>query len=229
MEAFASRFCRMPAALRLHNRIYKTAAGVAIACALAAAADTIEVFGDRWTVPNRADWRITNENGTEILSLIQGREPAPGPRRPSQFAIADTPLWAHVVMEADLRPLGRSLMIVFAYRDAAHFDYAHLSTDTASKQPVHNGIFHVYGGERVRISREDGPAAFAETGRWYHVRLDYDSVTGRVKVDVDGQAVPALDAVDVSLGRGHAGIGSFDETGEFKNVRISGSAAALRD
>jgi len=112
-------------------------------------------------------------------------------------------------------------MIVFAYADPAHFDYAHLSTDTASVQPVHNGIFHVYGGERVRISAEQGPAAFAASERWYHVRLLHDSVTGTVQVAVDGRAVPALRAVDLSLGSGKVGFGSFDEAGAFRNIRIS--------
>jgi hypothetical protein len=39
---------------------------------------------------------------------------------------------------------------------------------------------------------------------------------------VDGKPVPALHAVDLSLPTGKVGIGSFDETGEFKNVRIDG-------
>jgi hypothetical protein len=189
---------------------------------LAAAADTITVFGYQWSVPLASDWKVSHQDGGDILSLIHGREPAPGPRRPSQFAIAETPPFMRVTVEADVRPRARSLMIVFAYQDAAHFDYAHLSTDTAMKQPVHNGIFHVYGGERVRISRAAGPAAFAATGRWYRVRLTYDGGTGHVRVTVDGKSVPALDAVDVSLGAGRVGLGSFDETADFRNVRIRG-------
>src|SRR5207249_3569257 len=129
--------------------------------------------------------------------------------RPYQFAIAETPAYERVKVEADVRPLKRSLIVVFAYRDSAHFDYAHLSTDTGEKQPVHNGVFHIYGGERVRISSARGPASFAATGRWYHVILKYDGTTGVVDVTVDGTPVPALYAVDVSLGAGKVGIGSF--------------------
>jgi hypothetical protein len=43
-------------------------------------------------------------------------------------------------------------------------------------------------------------------------------------VTVDGKAIPALHAVDLSLTSGKVGLGSFDETGDFKNVRISGSS-----
>jgi hypothetical protein len=117
-------------------------------------------------------------------------------------------------------------MIVFAYRDEAHFDYAHLSTDTGAQQPVHNGIFHVYGGERVRISTEQGPAAFPVNRRWYHAVLTHDPAAGTVSVTVDGRELPALRAVDLSLGPGQVGIGSFDETADFKNLKITAAPGA---
>jgi hypothetical protein len=168
-----------------------------------------------------SDWKIGQQGGVEVLRLVEHRGPLPGPRRPIQFALRDVAEYGSLTLEADVKPLGRSLLIVFAYRDEAHFNYAHLSVDPGAKQPVHNGIFHVYGGERVRISSEQGPAAFSSTGRWYHVRLVHDAVNGTVGVTVDGASVPALEAVDRSLGAGKAGIGSFDETGEFKNVKMT--------
>jgi len=183
---------------------------------------TLSVFGYQWHVFNPADWKVSTENGTPVLELNTPREPLPGPRRPMQFAIAQTPDFSHVTVEADVRPRRRSLVIVFAYRDPAHFDYAHLSTDTGLKQPVHNGIFHVFGGERVRISSQEGPAAFPATNHWYHVVLTYDGPSGEVHVTVDGKAVPALHAVDLSLHSGKVGLGSFDEVGDFKMVKITG-------
>ena len=189
------------------------------------AADTVTAFGRSWSVPVASDWKVDEAGGAQVLRLAQNRGPLPGPRRPIQFALAE-PAFSRVTVEADVKPLGHSLLIVFAYRDAAHFNYAHFSTDTGSKQPVHNGVFHVYGGERVRISSEGGPASFAEAERWYHVRLTYDAAGGSVAVTVDGKAVPALHAVDLSLGAGKVGLGSFDETAEYKNVKITGTPAA---
>ena len=185
------------------------------------AADTVEVFGRTWNVPVAADWKVAAEDGVPVLQLVEHRGPLPGPRRPIQFALADVPEYTRLILEADVRPLGNSLLIAFAYRDAAHYDYAHLSVDTGGKQPVHNGIFHVYGGERVRISSERGAAAFSGTGRWHHVKLTHDAVTGTVDVIVDGKELPALHAIDLSLGYGKIGPGSFDETGEFKDVTIT--------
>ena len=183
-------------------------------------ADTLKIFGHEWSVPVAADWKVDQEDGAPVLRLVEHRGPLPGPRRPIQFALADAEYSRRVTVEGDVKPLGASLLIVFAYRDAAHFDYAHLSVDTGTKQPVHNGVFHVYGGERVRISSEQGPAAFSATGRWHHVKLTHDASTGKVSVMVNGEALPALDAVDKSLGAGRVGIGSFDETGVYKNISI---------
>jgi len=191
-----------------------------IASSVVSAADTLTAFGRHWIVPTASDWKIDQENGAQVLRLVTPRGPLPGPRRPIQFALADTPDLQKVTIEADLRPLGHSLMIVFAYRDAARFDYAHLSIDTARKQSHHNGIFHVYEGERVRISPTDGPAAFSSGGQWHHVQLVWDGTSGEVHVTVDGKPVPALHAVDLSLRSGRVGLGSFDEAGDFRNVKI---------
>jgi hypothetical protein len=173
--------------------------------------------GLKWQVSNPADWHVKDN----LLDLVTGKEPpANQPRRPMQFALADTKPFKGVHIEVDAEPHQQSLIIVYAYRDSEHFDYAHLSVDTATKQPHHNGIFHVYGGERVRISKEEGPPAFPQSGRWYHVVLDQDATTGSVNVTVDGKPIPALHAVDVSLTDGKVGLGSFDETAAFKNFSV---------
>lgn len=183
---------------------------------------SIAVFGHSWIVPDATDWKVQKDGTTEILHLGTPRGPLPGPRRPIEFALSDMPSAREATVEADVQPLGRSVIIVYAYQDKAHFNYAHLSTDTGLAQPVHNGIFHVFGGERVRISSQAGPASFAASHRWYHIKLVFNGGIGAVHVQVDGQPVPSLHAVDLSLTHGKVGLGSFDETGDFKNVKTFG-------
>jgi hypothetical protein len=185
----------------------------------------LRAFNYSWTVPVDKDWEVTNEGGIEVLRMLVAR-PAYNPRRPTQFALAETPPFDKVTIEADVKPLKNSVILVFTYKDPTHFNYAHLSMDTGTKQPVHNGMFHVFGGERVRISQLEGPASFPEVARWYRVRLDHDGSTGSVAVSVEGKPMPSLHAVDLSIRSGRAGIGSFFETAEFRNVRISGTSQA---
>lgn len=114
-----------------------------------------------------------------------------------------------------------SLILVYAWRDVDHFNYVHLSVDAAKQQPVHNGVFHVYGGERVRISSLLGPATLKDES-WHEVKLVYDGTIGRVDVWVNGETSPSMRAVDMSLGAGKFGMGSFFDLGSFRNVRVTG-------
>ena len=197
------------------------------ACCTALAADRIEAFGLTWRVPVAADWKLVTEAGEPVLRLTVPR-PFTEPRRPLQYALAETQDYTRVTVEAEVRkePFGTrqrrtSLIFVYAWRDETHFNYAHLSVDSGEQVAVHNGIFHVYGGERVRISPLTGPGTLDE-GRWQKVRLEYDASKGLVEVFVDGKTSPALRAVDLSLGAGKVGIGSFFDLGEFRRVRITG-------
>ena len=191
------------------------------------AADSIEAFGLRWTVPAKADWKLEKLDGFPTLSLLVAK-PTLQPRRPTQFALAETPDYLTATLEAEvkkepkaLRNRKNSLIFIYAYRDADHFNYAHLSDDTGAASPHHNGIFHVYGGDRVRISSTDGAATLTEE-KWYKVRLVYDGRSGKVEVFVDGKTSPSLRAVDLSLTAGKIALGSFFDTGQFRNVRIQG-------
>jgi len=186
--------------------------------------EKIEALGYKWTVPVAADWAVEEEAGSKVLHLAVPRDQKQ-PRRPKQFAIAETPDWQRVTVSVEVKAVEGHCLIVFAYRDDAHFNYAHLSVDQGSKQPVHNGIFHVYGGDRVRISNERGPAALASKDEWHKVQLTHDASAGIVAVTVDGKPVPALDAVDLSLGAGRVGLGSFTNTAYFRNLKITGTPA----
>jgi hypothetical protein len=201
------------------------AAALLLCLALPALSETIEAFGHKWTVPMAADWSTEKAGSTEILHLKVAR-PQQQPRRPKQFALAETPNWQNVTVSFEARSPEGHFIVVYAHRDESHFNYAHLSIDEAPKQPVHNGIFHVYGGDRVRISSEKGPAAVPAKDEWVKVELSHDSVTGIVGVTINGKALRAFEAVDLSLGAGRIGLGSFFNTAQFRNVSIKGKPAA---
>jgi hypothetical protein len=183
-----------------------------------AAAESLDVFGHHWTVQKASDWAVEGP----VLKLLVSAEPPTGqPRRPTKYALAETAPFRKVTVEADIRRNARSLIIVYAYQDEAHYNYAHISSDAAMKQVVHNGMFHVFGGERVRISSLEGPESLPAKD-WTPVKLVFDGDSGRCYVEVNGKRNPSLEAVDLSLRSGRVGLGSFNETGDFRNVRIVG-------
>lgn len=185
----------------------------------------IEAFGYRWSVPIQSEWAVDGTGKDQVLRMLVAR-PSTQPRRPAQFALAETAPFDEVTIEAEVKRDRSSLIIVYAWRDSEHFNYAHLSVDAPTKQPVHNGIFHVYGGDRVRISREEGPGALPDAD-WTPVKLTYSAKTGEVRVEVAGKLLSSLRAVDLSLGAGRVGLGSFFETAQFRNVRIRGTSVGV--
>ena len=188
-------------------------------------AEIVEVFGRKWNVRWAKDWEVATEGGQPTLKLLVGRQPEVGkPRRPQQLAIADAGPFRKVTLEVELHPLGKSLILIYGWQDANHYNYAHISSDAARAVNVHNGMFHVFGGERVRISSLEGPGSFTGTD-WTPVKLEFDGETGRCHVEVNGKRNSSLEAVDLSLRSGRVGLGSFNETGWYRNVRITGTAA----
>lgn len=194
---------------------------LAVVCfaSLLAAAESIGVFGEKWTVQSASDWVVANN----LLQLKVSAEPPAGqPRRPTKYALLESKPWSSVTVEGEVRRNGKSVIIVYAWQDDAHYDYAHISVDTGASQVAHNGMFHIFGGERVRISSQEGPGSLP-TQDWTPVKLVFDGESGRCYVEVNGKRNPSLEAVDLSLRWGRVGLGSFDETGDFRNVKVAGT------
>jgi hypothetical protein len=195
---------------------------LALVClgSLLVAADTLSVFGEKWTIQTPVgDW-ATGEN---LLQLKTSSEPVAGqPRRPTHYALLESKPYSKVTVEGEFKRNGRSLIIVYGFQNESHYNYAHISSDDAAKQNVHNGMFHVFGGERVRMSSTDGPASFT-TQDWTPVKLVWDGSTGLCTVEVNGKKNPSLTATDMSLKWGQVGLGSFDETGDFRNIKVTGT------
>lgn len=180
-------------------------------------AEEIDAFGLKWQVISAADWRT----GPDELHLVTARPQQANPRRPIQFALARTEPLARFTLEVEVRraaPKG-SLILVYAWLKDGYFNYVHLSDDAASQVEVHNGVFHCFGGDRVRISPLEGPGSLP-TADWHAVRMQYDAATGTVQAWVDGQTSPSLRAVDLSLGAGRIGLGSFFNTASFRRFRL---------
>jgi hypothetical protein len=182
---------------------------------------------DAWQLPHPEDWSIVSEAGAQggghYLHMNRNREPGV-PRRPLQFALIKGVNVGSFDFQARLRREGRSMMVVFNYVDSLHFYYTHLSMDTGTKQPVHNGIFIVNGKPRKRVAGIDAPPALPDRN-WHRVRVTRDARRGSIEVFMDDAPRPLFSVVDSTFTCGQVGIGSFDETGDFRDVTLKSNDA----
>jgi hypothetical protein len=109
--------------------------------------------------------------------------------------------------------------LIVGYQSPSQFYYVHLSGKTDA---VHNGIFLVNNADRKRIDEPTSRARLIDQS-WHRVRLEREVASGAIRVFIDDDETPALSAVDRTLVSGRVGLGSFDETGEFRNIEVTAS------
>jgi hypothetical protein len=173
---------------------------------------------DAWQMPYPDDWAILADDGRHYLHMKRKREPLV-PRRPMQFALIKGVNVSSFDFRTRVRREGKSMIVVFNYVDSLHFYYTHLSADSGSQQPVHNGIFLVNNAPRVRIAGLDAQPALPDTS-WHQIRVLRDATSGRIEVWSEVSSQPLFTVVDRTFACGEVGIGSFDETGDFDDLDL---------
>ncbi len=176
-----------------------------------------------WEFPYPEDWVIQSEGANHFLHMLRRREPGV-PRRPLQFARLSKAKVGSFALETQVRRAGTSMIIVFNYVDTMHFYYAHVSADRGTAQPVHNGLFIVNGEPRKRIAGIEAAPALPDRD-WHTVRIRRDVPSGSIEVFVDSDKEPRFSVVDRTFNCGQIGMGSFDETGDFDDFRLTSSDA----
>ncbi|MBM4062213.1 MAG: hypothetical protein FJ265_14120 [Planctomycetes bacterium] len=195
------------------------AAALAAACATAprplvdfAAPDTRA----RFTFTDPAAFRWIEADGQPCLELFAAARYQPPHRSPLAIALLREPQLGDFTLRVEASQTGREyphrdLVLVFAYRDPAHFAYAHLASK--GDATAHH-VMLVDGKDRrpVTTHRTEG---VAWGNGWHRLELRRDGT--RVEVRFDGEL--AL-AGEVPAWRGAAGLGSFDDTGRFRALAI---------
>jgi hypothetical protein len=181
---------------------------------------------DAWQFPFPEDWVINQEGPLYFLHMLRNREPLI-PRRPQQFTRIKGINAGSFTLDVRVRRIDRSLLIAFNYVDNIHFYYTHLSVDSGLQVNVHNGIFKVDGAPRVRIAGLDAPPALPDKN-WHKIRVQRDVRTGSIEVFVDADAQPRFSVIDTTFKCGQVGLGSFDETGDFAEVKLSSKDGGCR-
>lgn len=176
----------------------------------------------RFTLDGSGTWEVKDR----MLVLAKAGTPGGPIRRPSALAVLQSEPLVRATVQVEMRSTApeevknRDLEIIFGYESPRRFYYVHLAGITDAN---HNGIFLVDNKDRRRI--DDGTAAPQLKDReWHRVRLERDGDSGRIEVFVDGSEQPALQAMNTAIRAGRVGVGSFDDTGEFRRFGVAGFA-----
>lgn len=178
-------------------------------------------------MPNVAEnWQVDREEKSMVYQLI-----APGPmgaiRAPTSwsllkdFDVASFVLTGKAKCKADPSNDKRDVCIIFHFQDPTHFYYVHFS---ASSDDSHNIIALVNGTDRVKINIEPAGQSTARMVdlKFHEFKVTYDTKSGEIRAFLDDMSTPILTAVDKTLDHGLVGVGSFDDTASFDNIKLWG-------
>ena len=181
---------------------------------------------DGWRPNNPEHWQVVDLGGSRIYALN-----APGEqgqvRAPTSWSVAESydvasfEFTGRLKCDVDPANLRRDLCVFFHFQDPTHFSYVHFS---ASSDDAHNIIGLVNGADRVKINLEPpGKSTFRLTDKaWHKFKVRGDAASGRIEAYLDDMNDPILTAIDRTLSHGLVGVGSFDDTGFFDDLRLRG-------
>lgn len=113
----------------------------------------------------------------------------------------------------------RDLCFFWGYQDPAHFYYVHLG---ARPDPHSSQIFIVNESPRKMITKNKSPGIPWGEG-WHDVKVTRDASTGQVEVFFDDMSAPVLMAEDKTFTWGRIGLGTFDDHGNFDEIKLYGN------
>ena len=166
---------------------------------------------------------MIDARGGKAYSQFKQSAYKPPHRSPLNFALVKDLVLTDFVLEAKAQSTARDyphrdLCLFFGYQDPRHFYYAHLARRTDDHA---NQIFVVNGADRRKISTRTTPGTRWTAG-WHHLRVVRRSGDGTIEVYFDDLKTPAMTARDRTFLYGQVGVGSFDDTGNWTDVRVHG-------
>jgi hypothetical protein len=122
-------------------------------------------------------------------------------------------------MQSTIAPYGhQDLCLFFGFVSPTQYYYTHIGRE--ADMNAHN-VFIVNDAPRKNIAKTTTKGVDWKADTWHKVRLARQGSTGKTEVFFDDLKTPIMTADDKTFPTGHVGFGSFDDTGRFRNVRVS--------
>lgn len=181
-----------------------------------------------WTFTDENAWETTTDGGDHSLHLRSQSDYEPAFRSPHNIALVED-LWvSDFVLEARMKSTNeeyghRDLIVFFGWQDPQNFYYAHIATQSDAHA---NSIFAVDDAPRISIAEWRTQGNTWEDDTYHTVRVERNTNLGTIRVFFDDMQEPVMTARDKRFTYGRIGLGSFDDTGMFDDVRVWGRTTA---
>lgn len=189
--------------------------------------EDFEKGADHWQPLDAKQWRIKKTDKGQVFSQHEKKsEYKPPHRSPTNVAllkdvkVGDLELTAKV-LSTHPNYGHRDAVIVFGYQDPAHFYYVHLGKQADDHA---NQIFIVNDAARTKISLTSTSGTNWDDN-WHTVRVVRKPADGTIEIYYDDMNKPVMTAKDKTFAWGQIGVGTFDDTSDWDDIVVRGTAA----
>lgn len=185
--------------------------------------EDFETGAERWQPTDAKAWKLIDSAKGKAYSHFQASKFTPPYRSPFNFSLVKDVVVTDFAFQARVLSTKpdynhRDMCLVFGYQDPAHFYYVHFGKKTDDHA---NQIFIVNGAPRTKISTKTS-AGTDWDDKWHDVKIVRNSESGQIDVFFDDLTTPVMQATDKSFTWGQVGIGSFDDVGDWDDVKLWG-------
>lgn len=188
------------------------------------AEDDFEQGAARWQPTDADAWQVVETNEGQVFAQHKQSNYKPPHRSPLNIALLRDVDVTDFVLTARVRSTTRDynhrdMCLFFGYQDPAHFYYVHLGQRTDDHA---NQIFIVDDAPRLKIS-EKTTLGTPWDHEWHDVKIVRRASDGLIEIYFDDLETPVMTAHDQTFSHGQIGLGSFDDTGQWDNVKLHGT------
>ena len=186
--------------------------------------EDFEKGAENWQPSDAKAWNVKKTDKGQVYSQHKKKSDYTPPHRsPFNFSLRKDALVGDFVLTAKVQSTHadydhRDACLFFGYQDPAHFYYVHLG----KKADDHaNQIFIVNDKPREKISTKTTPGTSWDD-KWHEVKIVRRVADGTIEVYFDDMKTPVMTASDKTFTWGQIGVGSFDDTSDWDDVRLRG-------
>ena len=186
--------------------------------------EDFEAGAMNWEAKDPGGWKIAKTKLGQVYSQYKKESDYKPPHRsPFHISLIKDVVVGDFELTVQVRSTHadyghRDVCLFLGYQDPAHFYYVHLGKKTDDHA---NQVFIVDGKPRTKISHKTTSGTNWDD-QWHTVRIVRQTKTGLIAVYFDNLRNPIMLAQDKTFLRGRIGVGSFDDTGDWDNLRLRG-------
>lgn len=186
--------------------------------------DDFSKGAERWKPTDAKAWKVIDVKGGKAYSQFAQSDYKPKYRSPLNYSLVKDVVVGDFVLEAKVQSTGkdvphRDVCLFFGWQSPTRYYYVHVAKQADDRA---NQVFIVNDKERTKISKTSTKGTKWTDG-WHHVKVVRKVKDGTIEVYFDDVKKPAMTASDKTFPWGQVGVGSFDDTANWREVKLYGT------